>query len=58
MIDGVEECFEIAINNVALFPFWKSFCVHLRDGMMRTPSRSKPVGAVAEDGFVLWRKGL
>jgi hypothetical protein len=47
-----------SINDMALLPFWESFFVHLRDGMMRAPSGSKPVGAVAEDGLVLGRQCL
>jgi hypothetical protein len=58
MIDGVEERLQIAIDHVALFTFGKSFFVHLPDGMMRAPARSKPVGTLAEDGLVLGRECL
>ncbi len=34
------------------------FFVHLPDGMMRAPSRPKPVGTIIEDGLVLGRECL
>ena len=51
-VELFEEHLQIAINEVALFAFGEGFFVHLPDGVMRAPSRSKPVGAVIEDGLV------
>ena len=58
MIDGVEECLQVAIHDVTLSASGEGFGVHLSDGMMRAPVGSKPVGAVAEDGLVLRRECL
>ncbi|YCM43431.1 hypothetical protein V2O64_19165 [Verrucomicrobiaceae bacterium 227] len=33
-----------SIHNMAPLSFWEGFFVHPPDGMMRAPSRSKPVG--------------
>ena len=52
MVDGIEECFEIAVDHIASLPSWFAEFMHLLDGILSAFVGSIPKAVLVELRFI------